>query len=133
MSRANVERENVEVVRALFEAWNAGGMDRLGQFYDPDVIVRAPDDWPEPGPFVGTEAVMRQWNEMRKVWSADSLEPASDFVACADRVLVRFTWRGAGRGPDTDLTLTGVWTIRNGRIFDTEFSGITPTHLQPWG
>ena len=54
-----MSQENVEVVRAAFEAWNAGDMDAFREMYDPDAIVRMLEDWPEPGPFVGREAVMR--------------------------------------------------------------------------
>ena len=35
-----MSQENVEIVRAAFEAWNAGDMDALRELYDPDVIVR---------------------------------------------------------------------------------------------
>ena len=38
--------------------------------YDPNVIVRATEDWPEPGPFVGREAVMRQGEQLRETWDA---------------------------------------------------------------
>ena len=41
-------------------------MDALRELYDPDVIVRMPEDWPEPGPFVGREAVMRQLEQLRE-------------------------------------------------------------------
>ena len=116
-----MSQENVEVVRALFDAWNAHDMDGLRKLYDPSVIVRSPEGWPEPGPFVGTDAIMRQWNEMREAWNADNLEPVSEFIDSADRVVVRFIWSGVGHGPDTDLQLTGVWTLRNGKIFHTEF------------
>jgi hypothetical protein len=52
-----MSRENVGVVDAMGEAWNAGDMDAFRELLSPDVIVRAPDGWPEPGPFVGREAV----------------------------------------------------------------------------
>jgi len=117
-----MSQENVELVRALVERWNAGDMDGLRALYDPDVIVRAPKGWPEPGPFVGPEAIMRQWEQMRETWDADRIEPISHFIDAADRVVGRFIWRGAARhGPETDLELTGVWTVRKGRIFGTEF------------
>ena len=45
-----MSQENVEIVRALFEAYNAADMDAVREFYDPDVIVRTVEDWPEPGP-----------------------------------------------------------------------------------
>jgi hypothetical protein len=48
-----MSQENVEVVQAALAAWNAGEMDALRELYDPGAIVRAPEGWPEPGPFVG--------------------------------------------------------------------------------
>src|SRR5438874_2783988 len=116
-----MSQENVEVVKAGFEAWNTGDMDALHDLYDPDVIVRAAEGWPEPGPYVGREAVMRQWEEQREAFDADAIEPISDFIEAADRVVVRVIWRGAGYGPEANLELTGVFTVRKGRIFGTEF------------
>ena len=62
-----MSQENVEIVRAFFETWNAGDMDAFRELYDPDVIVRTVKDWPEPGPFVGREALMRQWGPAPRV------------------------------------------------------------------
>ena len=42
-----MSQENVEIVRAGFEAWNAGDMDGLREVFDPDVIARMPEGWPE--------------------------------------------------------------------------------------
>ena len=116
-----MSQENVEVARALFAAWNAGEMDRLRELYGPDVIVRAPAGWPEPGPFVGREAVMRQWEQQREVWDADYLEAISDFIDAGDRVVVRFIWHAAGRGPEAGIELTGVNRVRENRIVSQEF------------
>ena len=68
-----MSQENVEVAKASFEAWNAGDMDALRELYHPDVIARPPEDWPEPGPFVGREAVMRQWEQLRETWTPTPL------------------------------------------------------------
>jgi ketosteroid isomerase-like protein len=111
-----MSQENVEVVRRFYEAWNAGDMNALGELYDPDAVVRAPDGWPEPGPFVGREAVMRQFRQMRETWDADAGEPLSDFIDAGDRVVVRFVWRGAGHGPESTMEFTVVYTLREGRI-----------------
>ena len=78
-------------------------MDAFRELYDPDVIVRAPEGWPEPGPFVGREAVMRQLEQLRETWDADAVEPISDFIDAGDRVVVRFIWRGAGHGPEANM------------------------------
>ena len=116
-----MSRENVEVVRAFYEAWNAGDMDAFRDLYDPDVIMRAPEGWPEPGPFVGRETVMREWEQVREAWNADVVEPISDFIDAADRVVVRHSWRGAGHGPEVNLEITNVLMVRKGRIFYQEF------------
>jgi len=114
-------QENVEVARGVFDAWKAGDMEAVRDLYDPNVIVRPMSDWPEPGPWVGREAVMRQWEQMRDAWSADAVEPISEFIDAADRVVVRQMWRGAGRGPDLNMEMTNVFMVRGGRIVYQEF------------
>ena len=116
-----MSQENVEVVKAALEAWNAGDMEVLRELYDPNVIVRMPDDWPEPGPFMGRDAVMRQVKQLRDTWDADTLELISDFIDVGDRVAVRLIWRGEGRGPEANMEYTHVYTLRKGKIFGVEF------------
>jgi ketosteroid isomerase-like protein len=114
-------RETVEVVRASFEMWNAGDMDAFRELHDPDIAMRSAEGWPEPGPYFGREAVMRWFEQLRATWDAQALEPISDFLPVGDRVAVRFVWRGAGYGPETNLELTGVYTVRKGRILSLDF------------
>jgi len=116
-----MSKENVEVARAVFAAWNTGDMDALRELYDPDVIVRMAENWPEPGPYVGREAVMRQWGQIRDAWDSDALEPIGDFIDAADRVVVRHSYRGAGHGPESNMELTVVFTVRKRRVFYQEF------------
>jgi ketosteroid isomerase-like protein len=116
-----MSQENVEVVRATFEAWNAGDMDAIREQYDPDIIARPPEGVPEPGPYVGREAVIRFWEQQRETWDADALELIGDFIHAADRVAVRFIWHGAGHGPEMNFEMTGVYTVRNGKIRTAEF------------
>jgi ketosteroid isomerase-like protein len=116
-----MSQENVEIVRAGFAAWNAGDMDAFRDLYDPDVIVRTPEGWPEPGPYVGRDAFMRWCEQLRETWDADTLEPISDFIDAADRVVVSQIWRGAGRGPGSNLEITNVFMLRKGGIFYQEF------------
>ena len=116
-----MSQENVEIVRALFEAYNAGDMDAFRELYDPDVIVRTAEGWPEPGPYVGREAVMREFERYRETWDADTLEPIGDFIDAGDRVAVRYIWRGAGHGPDLNMEVTVVFTMRKGRVVFQEF------------
>ena len=114
--------ENVEVVRRGLAAWNAGQMDAIAEMHDPDAILRVPSEWPEAGPFVGREAVMRQWTRLRETWDADAVEPTTDYLDAGDRVVVRWRWWGqAHDGADWTLEITGVYTVRDGRFFHMEF------------
>jgi ketosteroid isomerase-like protein len=116
-----MSQENVEVVRASFQAWNAGNMDAVRDCYHPDAILRPPEGWPESGPAVGREAVIRQFEQLRDTWDTDASEPVGDFIDAADRVLVRSIWRGKGHGPEATMEWTVVFMLRNGSIFGVEF------------
>ncbi len=111
----------MDVVRAFFAAWNAGDMDAVRELYHPEVMWRAAEGWPEPGPYVGRDAVMLFIEQLKETWDADALEPISDFIDGADRIVVRFIWRGVGRGPEANMEFTGVFTVRQGKIFGVEF------------
>jgi ketosteroid isomerase-like protein len=113
--------ENVEVAQTCFAAWNAGDMNAFRELFDDAVILRMPDGWPEPGPYVGRQEVMGQWERQRETWDADALVALGDWIDAADRVVVRFIWRGAGHGPGSDIELTGVYTVRDGKIFYLEY------------
>jgi ketosteroid isomerase-like protein len=116
-----MSQENVEVAREAFRAWNDGDMDALRAVYHPDAISRPPPDWPEPGPFVGRDAIISQFTDMRETIDDDSLALLTDFRPVADRVLVRFAWKGAGRGPEMNMEISLVYTMRKGLIYEVEF------------
>jgi ketosteroid isomerase-like protein len=117
-----MSRENVEIVRRNFEAYNARDLDALRDMYDTNIIVRATEDWPEPGPFVGREAVMRQGEQLRETWDAVTVEPIGDFIDVGDRVAVRHVWRGVGHGPaEANPEFTAVYTMRKGKISIIEY------------
>lgn len=113
--------ENVEVVRDYFRAWNAGDMEAVRELYDPDAVIEAMPDWPEPGPFVGRDAVMQQLSQARAAFDSDSIEILSDLVAVGDRAIARVGWHGSGRGPQSDMEWTILCTIRDGRVINVRY------------
>ena len=64
---------------------------------------------------------MRFIEQLRDTWDADTGVLIGDFIDAGDRVAVRYIWRGAGHGPDMNMELTLVFTMRKGRIFYQEF------------
>jgi ketosteroid isomerase-like protein len=116
-----MSQENADLLRLGIAAWNAGDMDALRVAYAPDIVMRPPEGWPESGPFVGIDAVMRQWEQQREIWNADSVEPISEFTHGGDYVAVRQVWHGTGSGPDTDMAMTNVIRVHEGKVIEQTF------------
>ena len=117
-----MSHENVSIVKAAFDAWNAGDVDAFRELLDPEVLLRSLEKWPEQGPFLGPEAVLGAFALTRDTFDADTVQPITDFVDNADHVAVRWAWRTkGGRGPDIGLELTSVYTVRRGKVVLLEF------------
>jgi ketosteroid isomerase-like protein len=116
-----MSQENVEIVRRSFEAWNAGDMGPVGESYDPHVVVRWAEGWPEGlEPIMGREALMRQWEQQRETFDGDTLE-LIEIVDLGDRVVVRFIWHAVGSGPHLSIEATSVSTVRGGKTILLEY------------
>jgi ketosteroid isomerase-like protein len=116
-----VSQENVDVVQAFFDAYNARDMDAVSALHDSKVIWAAFEGWPEADTLVGREACMRQYKRSRESFDVATVEPSTDFIAAGDRVVVRIAWRAKGQGPEMSMEFTCVYTIRKGKIFIMEF------------
>ena len=117
-----MSRENVEIVRRVFVALNAGDMDAVREYYDPDAgFGRELEGWPETGPVVGRDAVMRQWERVREPFGdAATLELVS-IIDAGDRVVSRQIMHGVVRGPAVHAEFTTVSTFRNGRAIFIDY------------
>jgi uncharacterized protein len=113
-----MSRENVELVRRGYEAWNAGDMAAVAEGCHPDVVWHHVEGWPEPGPSVGREAVIRAMQQMREAFDTQKFEPLAQFIDAGDRVLVKAVWRGIGQGPEVEMQFTHVFTVRDGKLIE---------------
>ena len=64
---------------------------------------------------------MRFHDQLRRTWDSNTLVPISDFIDAGDRVAVRYIWRGAGHGPNLNMEVTLVFTMRKGKVVFQEF------------
>jgi ketosteroid isomerase-like protein len=116
-----MSEENVEVVKRWNAAFNAGDMDAVREILDPDVVIgRELEGWPETGPFVGREAVMRQWERSLDAFPGATFELVS-VTGLGDRVVARAVAHGKGQGPEVAAEFTTISTMRNGRILIIEY------------
>jgi ketosteroid isomerase-like protein len=115
-----MSQENLKIARTLLNAWNAGDTDAVRALYHPDIVALTAEGWPEPGPWVGRDAVMRSLEQILDTWDTGAFEPIS-FIDAGDRVVARQLWHGVGRGPDLNLEFTTVGTYRKGKVVLLEF------------
>jgi ketosteroid isomerase-like protein len=116
-----MSRENVELVRASLAAWSAGQMDAFRDLHDPNVtILRFIEDWPDPAPVAGRDAVVDFYDGVRTGDDA-SAEPITEFLEAAGTVAIRVLWRTSSQGHDMGMEVTVVYTVRRGKIAAIEF------------
>ena len=114
-----MSQENVEVVRAAWEAWADGDMDRLFALYADDVVWDLTNfrEWPD-AVYERHDGVRRFLSEWLEVW--DAYEVGVDGIVLApDARVVTLAWqRGVGRrsGLTMDLKWAQINTVRDGRI-----------------
>ena len=60
-----VSQENVEVVFAAFRRFEADDMTGFGALLDPGIVATAAG-WPEPGPWIGADALVTQLERIER-------------------------------------------------------------------
>ena len=117
-----MSEENVEVVKRWNAAFNAGDMDAVREILDPDVVIgRELEGWPETGPFVGRESVIRQWERSLDAFPGGATIELVSVTDVGDRVVARAAAHGKGQGPELRAEFTTISTMRNGRILIIEY------------
>jgi ketosteroid isomerase-like protein len=114
-----MSQETVEVVRRMLQAFAAGGLDALAEFWDPDINWRAAegaiDDVGEMHGRVAVRGYIQDWIDTFDDFSVvvEELRDVGD-----DRVLAiqRLKGRAKLSGTETDLRYAVVTTVRDGRV-----------------
>jgi len=109
-------QENVEVVKAWYEAYNREDWDATVKYAAPGFEMdfsRAVGPWR--GVF-GLDQALRVVGELAEYWESVRIEP-QEFIEAGDLVVVPWAMHGRGRdGIELVARNTFVWTIRNGAI-----------------
>ena len=113
-----MSQENVEIVRAGFEAWNRGDLKSAAEVISPQW------EWHPARLYPGTDAVYRGlegytrfWNTFREPWESVHIE-LERIEDLGDRVLalMMFSARGKGSGVDVTSEYANVFTFRDGLV-----------------
>ena len=114
-----MSQENMELVLASNDAYNAGDIDGMLKFYSVD-IEAVPDSsvFPEAEQLHGLEA-FRDWAiDIGSAWDKVRWDIKEALAVGADRVLIRGDWGGTGQGSGLDITssFSAVFTVRERQI-----------------
>jgi ketosteroid isomerase-like protein len=114
-----MSQQNVEIVKAAYEAFARAGLDRWIEHFADDVDYRAVegaiDDW---GPIKGTDALRAYFQDWIDMFDGFWMEVVELFDAGGDTVVTVERYGGRARlsGVETDQTEVEVFMIRDGKI-----------------
>ena len=113
--------ENVEVVRAGYQAFRSGDLEGVGKVFADDVEWESPDSLPTGGIHRGRDAVLGSFAEIPKHWSSFSVDPDEYIDAGDHHVVVRGVQRLSGPGGSAESRFLHLFTLRNGKVVRGEF------------
>jgi ketosteroid isomerase-like protein len=111
-----MSQENVEVVRAIYRAFDRGATPQLMSLLDPEIDFLINPAAPETGTHHGHEGIRSWLGDIEETLSEFDIAPgefldAGEHVVCSVRVRVV----GKGSGAEVELRETHLWTMSEGK------------------
>jgi ketosteroid isomerase-like protein len=115
-------RENVDLIRPIYELWGRGDWRPSFEVYDPHM------EWGWSSEFPGLAGVyedhespnprLRSWLREWEYWRAE----AEDFLELGDYVIVLASYHGRGKGSGVEIRQEGahVFKLRDGKVIRLE-------------
>ncbi len=131
-----MSRENVEVVRAAYDAYLRGDANRLLDLLSPDVVVEQPPNQADARTYRGHEGLMQAIREWTGEWDDYRFEVIR-MLEAGPEVLVTVRQRGRGKasGLEVESVFTFVHSVEDGRVaswrmFTSEAEALEAVGLQ---
>jgi ketosteroid isomerase-like protein len=121
---SGISEQNVEVVRAIYEAWAQHGLEAGLRYLDPgvewDLSRRAVD----PGVYRGHDGVRDYVRGIREAYAGMG-STVEDVVDAGDKVVALLVFHGEGRksGATVQARIANVWTLRHGKVVRMQYFG----------
>ncbi len=105
---------DLELIKEGTRRFGARDLDGAAELWAPEAIMIAPEGWPEGGPFVGREVVMRQFARVSEDWESNDIETGRE-AGGGEWVAMEFVWRARGRasGAEVEMRLSGAYRVRD--------------------
>jgi ketosteroid isomerase-like protein len=104
-------RDNAEIVRRGFEAWDARDDDALPTYFSPDVEIDASDRILNPAVYRGLDGARRFRSEISETWGGFSVE-IEELLVSGDRVVAFVRVSGQGRASGAAVDARSAWLVR---------------------
>jgi uncharacterized protein len=111
-----MSREDIEALRAVYDAVSRGDWDAALRDAAPDFELITPDQNPIAGTYRGPDAIRDFFSELWAAFDEVSVEPG-DFLEFGDRIVVSLLMqlRPSDSSSRVEMHITHVWTMRDGR------------------
>ena len=114
-----MSKENVEIVRQLFDAFNEDGFsgEKAMALYDADLVFEEPPEQPAPGIARGLEDALEIFSRFDEAWEEHRSEPEEFRVIDESRILVLSIEHFRGRdGIAMQQPCGTIITLRSGKV-----------------
>ena len=132
-----MSQENVEIVRAAWEAWERGDTKALFALYDPEIV------WDQTHYEAGELSTVYHGHDGVKQFFRQWLAPfesyyahAEAFVDAGEAVVVRARQGGRGKGSGVEVEMPPYWQVyrlRDGRVVRIEVYRVDAEALEAVG
>lgn len=129
-----MSRENVEIVRRLFEAVERRDLAGVLAAYDPEIVIREAASLPYGGEYRGHEGAVKHGEGYVAAWGA--LQTAAEqklsptFLDAGDSVVVLWRQRAAKDEQKFDSAAASVYRLSDGKIVESEMFQDTAAVLE---
>jgi ketosteroid isomerase-like protein len=127
-------REDVELLRRGYEAFNEGGVEAVLDWLAPDIEVKDRQSLPDRATYHGVEAVAALFASNMEVFDQLTFEP-EEFIELNDHtvVVLRQRARGRGSGAEVESVIAHLWEMDGGlpvklRIFGDKEQALEAAH-----
>jgi ketosteroid isomerase-like protein len=120
-----VSKQNVDIVRAILDAFNRGDTRSFLDMCDPEIEWDVSRRLVDPATYHGHIGVEKFFEQQLEAWEEAPAMEAEDLVDAGDQVVafVRVHGRGKGSGAAVEARIAQVWTICGGKATRLEYFG----------